>query len=237
MTSATYVRRRGQLEEYFDRTAVHAWAALTSNTPVSRIRQTVRAGRTEMRNKLLGWLPGDLKGARVLDAGCGTGAMAVELARRGAEVVAVDISATLVRLAEERLPEDVDRSLIHFRVGDMLNPAEESFDYVVAMDSLIHYPLADAVRAVSALGARSGRGVLFTFAPRTTSLAVMHAVGRLFPRGNRAPAIEPVRSNRLHAELMGAPDLTGYALGRSERVTSGFYMSQALELTREATAG
>ena len=34
--------------------------------------------------------------------------------------------------------------------------------------------------------------ILFTFAPRTPLLAVMHAVGRLFPRGDRAPAIVPV---------------------------------------------
>ena len=31
-----------------------------------------------------------------------------------------------------------------------------------------------------------------TFAPRTPLLAAMHAVGRLLPRGNRAPAIEPI---------------------------------------------
>ena len=40
----------------------------------------------------------DLSGRRVLDAGCGTGTLAIELARRGAEVVAIDISPTLVAL-------------------------------------------------------------------------------------------------------------------------------------------
>ena len=33
--------------------------------------------------------------------------------------------------------------------------------------------------------------------PETPALAVMHAVGRLFPRGERAPAIEPVGEQRL----------------------------------------
>jgi magnesium-protoporphyrin O-methyltransferase len=41
----------------------------------------VRAGRDEMRNLLLSWLPDDLSGKRLLDAGCGTGAFAVEAAR------------------------------------------------------------------------------------------------------------------------------------------------------------
>ncbi len=52
----------------------------------------------------------------MLDAGCGTGALAVEAARRGAEVVAIDLSATLVDLARERLPAGLR---VDFRVGDM----------------------------------------------------------------------------------------------------------------------
>ena len=87
MQTETYLARRGQLETYFDRTAANAWKRLTSDAPVSGIRATVRAGRDRMRATLLAWLPDDLRGARVLDAGCGTGALAVEAARRGAELV------------------------------------------------------------------------------------------------------------------------------------------------------
>ena len=46
----------------------------------------------------------------MLDAGCGTGALAVALARRGADVVAVDISPTLVGLARERAPAELGRA-------------------------------------------------------------------------------------------------------------------------------
>ncbi len=107
MPTLTYQSRRGELLEYFDRTAVEAWRRLTSDAPVNRIRATVRAGRDEMRRTLLRWLPDDLRGARVLDAGCGTGALAVEAARRGAQVIAVDLSPTLIALARERLPHDL----------------------------------------------------------------------------------------------------------------------------------
>ena len=91
MPTVTYLERREQLETYFDRTAVDAWSRMTSNAPLGRIRTTVREGREQMRNLLLSWLPDDLSGRRVLDAGCGTGLFAVEAAQRGAEVVAVDL--------------------------------------------------------------------------------------------------------------------------------------------------
>ena len=81
--SQTYKARRADVEEYFDRTAADAWAKLTSTAPVGRIRSTVRAGRDEMRDLLLQWLPQDLRGKRVLDAGCGTGALAIIAAARG----------------------------------------------------------------------------------------------------------------------------------------------------------
>ena len=98
-SNANYIERRSEIEHYFDRTAAQAWERLTSNAPVGRIRATVRAGRDQMRNTLLGWLPTDMRGLRLLDAGCGTGALAVEAAQRGAEVVAIDLSPTLVQLA------------------------------------------------------------------------------------------------------------------------------------------
>src|SRR3954451_16723876 len=131
MSVASYLERRGELQTYFDRTAVDAWKRLTSDAPVNSIRATVRAGRDDMRNTLLSWLPDDLRGRRVLDAGCGTGALSVEAAKRGAHVVAIDLSPTLVALAQERLPHNLD---IDFRVGDMLDGALGCFEYVVAMD-------------------------------------------------------------------------------------------------------
>ncbi len=38
MSHLTYTERRGQIETYFDRTAVQAWARLTSDAPVGRVR-------------------------------------------------------------------------------------------------------------------------------------------------------------------------------------------------------
>jgi magnesium-protoporphyrin O-methyltransferase len=224
METVSYIERRGQLETYFDRTAAEAWSRLTSDAPVSRIRATVREGRDRMRGTLLSWLPDDMRGMRLLDAGCGTGMLALEAAKRGAEVTAIDLSPTLVGLARDRLPGNLR---VDFRVGDMLDPALGRFDHIVSMDSLIHYKAADVVRALELMTDRTGSSVVFTFAPSTRTLMIMHAVGKLFPRGNRAPAIEPVREASLRTLLTG---LDGWKASRSERIACGFYTSQALEL-------
>ena len=228
METVSYIERRGQLETYFDRTAAEAWSRLTSDAPVSRIRATVREGRDRMRRTLLDWLPGDLRGRRLLDAGCGTGMLALEAAKRGAEVTAIDLSPTLVGLARDRLPGNLR---VDFRVGDMLDPALGRFDHVVSMDSLIHYKAGDMVRALELLADRTASSVVFTFAPRTKALAAMHAVGKLFPQGNRAPAIEPVQEIALRHLLAG---LDGWKASRTERIACGFYTSQALELVPHA---
>jgi magnesium-protoporphyrin O-methyltransferase len=232
MQSQTYQLRRGQIETYFDRVAADAWARLTSDAPVSGIRATVRAGRDRMRATLLSWLPDDLRGRRILDAGCGTGAFAVEAARRGAHVTAIDLSPTLVQLAQERLPQKLGEGEITFAVGDMLDPAFGRFDHVVAMDSLIHYRVSDTVAALSQLAPRVDRSILFTFAPRTALLATMHTVGRVFPRGDRAPSIEPVSERTLLRHMGESAALAEWEADRTHRITSGFYISQALEVVR-----
>ncbi len=232
MNTLSYLQRRGQIETYFDRTAADAWSRLTSDAPVSRIRATVRAGRDEMRATLLGWLPQDLRGRRILDAGCGTGAFALEAARRGADVVAIDLSPTLVGLARDRVKPEPGQGRVDFRVGDMLDPALGRFDHVVAMDSLIHYRAADTVRVLASIASRTRESIVFTFAPRTPLLAVMHSVGRLFPRSDRAPAIEPVSEKALRASLERESELVNWEPRDTRRVERGFYRSQGMLLGR-----
>jgi magnesium-protoporphyrin O-methyltransferase len=232
MSDTTYAERRGQIENYFDRTAAAAWATLTSDAPVGRVRATVRAGRDRMRATLLSWLPQDLHGARILDAGCGTGALAVEAARRGAHVVGIDLSPTLVNLARERLPAEL-AGQIDLRSGDMLDASLGHFDHVVAMDSIIHYETEDAVSALATLAQRTSGSIVFTFAPRTPMLAAMISIGRLFPRGDRAPWLEPMAEEKIARLMANNASLDAWKYGRTQRVSSGFYKSQAMEWTRQ----
>ena len=79
----------------------------------------------------------------------------------------------------------------------------------IAMDSLIHYPTDDVVKAVAQLSARTQNSVLFTYAPKTPLLAAMHTVGRFFPRSDRAPAIEPVSEKALLSRVSGGAGPAG----------------------------
>ena len=224
-----YDAQREKLAAYFDGTAQKAWIDLTSDAKVGGIRATVRAGRDAMRAQLTHWLPEDLRRKRVLDAGCGTGALSVDVACRGAQVTAIDIAAGLVDIARDRAPGFLGHGRIDWHVGDMLDPDLGEFDHVVAMDSLIHYRAEDIVDTLDALGRRCRRSILFTFAPHTAMLGAMHSVGKLFPRGNRSPAIVPVGEADLRRRLSR---LNGWRIGRTERISSGFYTSQAMELVR-----
>jgi magnesium-protoporphyrin O-methyltransferase len=231
MPNPSYQERRNQVESYFDRTAADAWKRLTSDAPVSGIRATVRAGRDRMRAILLDWLPADLSGKRLLDAGCGTGLLAVEAARRGADVYAVDLSPTLITHARERLPADLP-GRIEFAVGDMLAPEQGDFDHIVSMDSIIHYEPDDALDVVAGFAERARDSVLFTFAPRTPALALMHAIGQFFPRGDRSPAIVPISEKALRERIDASARFSRWQASRSQRVAHGFYTSQAFELRR-----
>jgi magnesium-protoporphyrin O-methyltransferase len=231
MSAATYDERRGRLQTYFDATAVKAWAQLTSDAPVSKIRETVRQGRDRMRATILSWLPADMTGSSLLDAGCGTGALAVEAAQRQAKVTAIDIAGNLVDLAKDRAPAELQPA-INFQVGDMLNPALGGFHHVVAMDSLIHYPTRQIIAVLAEIAPRCGKSIVFTFAPQTPMLQVMWGMGRLFPRADRAPAIEPVVETRLRKAIEAEPRLANWRIGRTQRIASGFYTSQAMELVR-----
>ena len=92
----TYLAKRARLENYFNEVSSDAWDKLTSNEPVSFVRHRVREGREKMQLAIMEKLPKDLTGLRVLDAGCGTGALSRMLDERGAEVVGVDISDKLI---------------------------------------------------------------------------------------------------------------------------------------------
>ena len=96
-------------------------------------------------------LLGDVRGHRVLDAGCGSGPLMAAMRERGAVVTGFDSSAVMVALAEERLGADAD-----VRVADLSAPlpfADGAFDDVTA-SLVLHYlrdwtaPLAELRRVL-----------------------------------------------------------------------------------------
>ncbi|PJI85901.1 Mg-protoporphyrin IX methyltransferase [Yoonia maricola] len=222
---ADYAATRDRVEHYFDRSATKVWEQLTSDAPVSGVRATVRAGRDKMRALMLAQLPADLRGARILDAGCGTGAMAVELAQRGADVVAVDISPALVGIAEQRMPANL-AGHITWVAGDMLEATRGAFDHALAMDSMIYYSAPDIAALLGKASARITGKFVFTLPPRTPALMAMWRVGKLFPRADRSPTMIPQKTAGV-ADALREAGVKG-RLVEIDRVKSGFYISNAL---------
>jgi 2-polyprenyl-3-methyl-5-hydroxy-6-metoxy-1,4-benzoquinol methylase len=70
----------------------------------------------------------------VLDAGCGTGRVAIELARRGFDVVGVDIGADMLATARSRAPELewIEADLATLDLG-------RTFDVVVLAGNVVHF--------------------------------------------------------------------------------------------------
>ncbi|MFV2123584.1 methyltransferase domain-containing protein [Micromonospora sp. LOL_013] len=82
-------------------------------------------------------LAGDVGGQRILDVGCGAGHYAAELLSRGAEVVGIDGSATLLAHAQRRLGDRAD--LHRHDAEDPLDFLDDaSFDGVVCALMLHH---------------------------------------------------------------------------------------------------
>ncbi|MEM6906283.1 MAG: methyltransferase domain-containing protein, partial [Pseudomonadota bacterium] len=148
---------------------------------------------------------------------------------RGAEVVAVDISPKLLRVAEERTPQEL-KGQITYLAGDMLDERHGQFDHVIAMDSLIHYAPLDILGALGRLTPRVTGSIAFTVAPRTPALAAMHRLGKLFPRADRSPAIHPVGAR--HLTRLITESLPGWRAHETRRIARGFYISEAWELAR-----
>ncbi|TLP94404.1 class I SAM-dependent methyltransferase [Nesterenkonia salmonea] len=96
-------------------------------------------------------LAGDVHGCRVLDAGCGSGALTSALRDRGAAVSGFDLSPAMVALARERLGDDADVDVAD--LGQPLPYGDHSFDVVVCSLAL-HYvkdwiqPLAELRRVL-----------------------------------------------------------------------------------------
>lgn len=108
---------------------------------------------------------------RVLDAGCGQGTPVLERLDREATAVGVDLSRGQLRLAAGAVP---GAALVQ---GDLtgLPFRDDAFDAVVAVDSVIHLPLADHPTAFGEFARvlRSGGRLLLSEAPeerrRTTA--------------------------------------------------------------------
>jgi SAM-dependent methyltransferase len=87
----------------------------------------------------------DAGATRVLDAGCGTGRVAIELARRGFAVVGIDSDAAMLETARTKAP---DLSWVHADLVDAEAHVDGEFDMVVAAGNVMIFLTPGTERVV-----------------------------------------------------------------------------------------
>jgi len=130
-----------------------------------------------------------LRGARVLDVGCGAGLLSEALAREGAQVSALDLAPELIEVAKLHLLESglkVDYRLVSVEALAAEMPG--SFDAITCMEMLEHVPDPGSVlQACATLLKPVGRLFVSTLnrTPLAFAAAIVGAeyVARLLPKG------------------------------------------------------
>lgn len=140
----------------------------------------------------LEWVDGiaSIAGRRVLDVGCGGGILADAMARRGAEVLGIDLADKALKVAQLHALEAGTRAVAYRAVSAEALAAEQpaSFDVVTCMEMLEHVPdPASVVQACAAL-VKPGGWVFFSTIHRSLKSFLFAIVGAeyvlgMLPRG------------------------------------------------------
>jgi len=131
-----------------------------------------------------------LKGKRVVDIGCGGGILADSMARKGAEVLGIDLATKALRVAQLHALEAQTEGVTYREVSaeKLADEQPASFDVVTCMEMLEHVPdPASVVRACATLVKPGGR-VFFSTINRNPKAFLFAIVGaeyvlNLLPRG------------------------------------------------------
>ena len=131
-----------------------------------------------------------LKGKRVVDIGCGGGILADSMARKGAEVLGIDLATKALRVAQLHALEAQTEGVTYREVSaeKLADEQPASFDVVTCMEMLEHVPdPASVVRACATL-VKPGGHVFFSTINRNPKAFLFAIVGaeyvlNLLPRG------------------------------------------------------
>jgi len=140
----------------------------------------------------LGWIEAlaPLQGKRVLDIGCGGGILADSMARRGAQVLGIDLATKALKVAQlhalEAGTQGVDYREISAEALALEDPG--GFDVVTCMEMLEHVPDPSSVVRACATLVKPGGRVFFSTINRNAKSFLFAVVGAeyvlsLLPRG------------------------------------------------------
>jgi len=161
-----------------------------------------------------------LKGARLLDVGCGGGILSEALAAAGADVVGIDLARRVLEVARLHLHESKQK--VDYReisVEALAQEAPGTFDAIACMELLEHVPDPASVVAACAMLLKPG-GRLFLSTLNRTPLAFAAAIVgaeyalNLLPRGTHhyAQFIRPAElASALRSAGLELEDISGLA--------------------------
>lgn len=170
----------------------------------------------------LDWIDGlaALPGKKVLDVGCGGGILADSMARRGADVLGIDLAAKPLKVAQLHAIEAATPRIAYREVAveALAEEMPEHFDVVTCMEMLEHVPDPSSIVAACGRLLRPGGWAFFSTINRNAKAFVFAIVGaehvlKLLPRGTheyakflrpselagwcRAASLEPVATRGL----------------------------------------
>ena len=140
----------------------------------------------------LDWINGivPLSGQRVLDVGCGGGILADSMARKGAEVLGIDLASKALKIAELHALEVQTPNIVYREIGaeDLAAEAAGTFDVVTCMEMLEHVPDPLSVVHACTTLVRPGGHVFFSTINRNAKAFLFAIVGaeyvlNMLPRG------------------------------------------------------
>jgi 2-polyprenyl-6-hydroxyphenyl methylase / 3-demethylubiquinone-9 3-methyltransferase len=131
-----------------------------------------------------------IAGCRVLDVGCGGGILADAMARRGADVLGIDLADKALKVAQLHALEAATRGVKYREISVEALAAEqpESFDVVTCMEMLEHVPDPASVVKACAQLVKPGGWVFFSTIHRNLKSFLLAIVGAeyvlgMLPRG------------------------------------------------------
>lgn len=224
------------VKNYFNSEGFDRWKRIYGETDdVNKVQMDIREGHGQTIAKVLAMLQeeGGVDGQTVCDAGCGTGSLGIPLALSGALVSCSDISSAMVGEAKARYEDAIQQGAPKpakdpvFEAKD-LESISGSFDNVICLDVMIHYPQDKASGMIQHLASLAEKRLIISFAPKTTYFSVLKRIGELFPGPSKATRAY------LHAEADVEKSLNdaGWKVVKRDMTSTNFYFSRLLEAVR-----